>query len=331
MLGTLVVCLPIPHRGGALSVSSCDANPTVFDWSTDPAHPLRALRWAAMFGDADHSVAAVEEGHRVTVTYALRLTGEARAPADDRAVPFRDALSAALRDREFMPDGGVLLVPCAHHVIAPTNADAAYATRDLRGLDRDLAEAAVALGIIVGLRPCLAITEMRDQRKPPAEPFVHALDVARLKRALSDQTIGALGEYVTFARKGRDDDGEDVDAFSLASALFRGEATDAFTVRPRACATLIHETCFSFDGCFGNEHFDAWMYAAVAIELSIPTQKERGVAPPEPAGRRVRHATFGAGTVTDEGPPGDDGVLTIRFDADGVVKRLQRKFVVDVC
>ncbi|MDC0668120.1 hypothetical protein [Nannocystis radixulma] len=354
MLGTLVVLLPLPHAGGALTIREGGMIRDVLgDSSGVPAGGEReivhvfkdmsdatssgravgereaegvpgALRWAAFFADVEHAIDVVREGHRVVVTYALSRSGTPREPADDRAAPFREALARELGGRELLPNGGVLLVPCTRRVIAPRGSTRTPALRDLRGLDRELAEAALALGIEVRVRHCVAAGEANE----PANLAV--VDLARLREALAEPAVAGLGELVTFAEEGHmlqylEYEGP---VSSLAPLLLAGDCQEALLVRARARATLVHEACFSADGYFGNEHYDAWLHALVAIEMVIPPLAARGLAEPEPV-RRVRHANFGDGTVVSEQRSGENLMLVVRFD-DGQERRLLRRFLVDL-
>ncbi|MCY1058875.1 hypothetical protein [Nannocystis sp. SCPEA4] len=356
MLGTLVVLLPLPHTGGALTIreggmirdvlGDSSGGPAggerevvhVFEDMSDatdgtreaseakyaPGDSRGALRWAAFFADVEHAIDVVREGHRVVVTYALSRSGTPREPAEDRAAPFREALARELGGRELLPNGGVLLVPCTRRVIAPRGSTRTAALRDLRGLDRELAEAARTLGIEVRVRHCVAAGEANE----PANLAV--VDLARLREALAEPSVAGLGELVTFAEEGHllqylEYEGP---VSSLAPLLLAGDGQEALLVRARARATLVHEACFSADGYFGNEHYDAWLHALVAIEMVIPPLVARGLAGPEPI-RRVRHAKFGDGTVVSEQRSGDNLMLVVRFD-DGQERRLLRRFLVDL-
>ncbi|WAS91442.1 2OG-Fe(II) oxygenase [Nannocystis punicea] len=363
MLGTLVVLLPLPHSGGDLTIREGDVTRAILRDSSGAASdaPIRevvhvfedmpeetagsrevrggeartvpgdsreappgALRWAAFFADVEHAIDVVRDGHRVVVTYALSRSGAPREPTDDRAAPFREALARELAGRELLPNGGVLLLPCTRRVIVPRGSNAGPALRDLRGLDRELAEAGRALGLEVRVRQCVAASEA------DAPVDLAAVDLARLREALAEPSLAGLGELVTFAEEGHVLEylaGGDA-VSSLAPLLLARDGDESVLVRARARATLIHEACFSADGYFGNEHYDAWLHALVAVEMVIPSLAARGLVEPEPA-RRVRHAKFGDGTVVSEQRSDDNLMLVVRFD-DGQERRLLRRFLVDL-
>ena len=71
MIGTLVLCLPSPHKGGELCVSH-DGLEHVFDFSNHSGDKSK-IQWAAFYSDCIHEVKPVLEGHRVTITYNITL------------------------------------------------------------------------------------------------------------------------------------------------------------------------------------------------------------------------------------------------------------------
>lgn len=72
MIGTLVICLPSPHKGGELVVNH-DGLQHVFDFSEHSGDTSR-VQWAAFYSDCIHEVKPVVEGYRVTVTYNIILS-----------------------------------------------------------------------------------------------------------------------------------------------------------------------------------------------------------------------------------------------------------------
>jgi len=65
--GSLVVCLPHPHRGGQLHVAH-KRQEMLYDWSNEKADKIE---WAAFYSDCQHEVRQVQSGHRITLTYNL--------------------------------------------------------------------------------------------------------------------------------------------------------------------------------------------------------------------------------------------------------------------
>lgn len=69
--GSLVVCLPIAHEGGALVLRHKEQSVTI-DWSASKHEgALPSIKWAAFYSDVEHEVLEVLSGHRVTLTYNL--------------------------------------------------------------------------------------------------------------------------------------------------------------------------------------------------------------------------------------------------------------------
>ena len=92
MIGTLVLCLPSPHKGGELCVNH-DGLQHVFDFSQHSGDRSR-IQWAAFYSDCLHEVKPVTEGHRITITYKITVpekehksrlweVGPARYPVDE--------------------------------------------------------------------------------------------------------------------------------------------------------------------------------------------------------------------------------------------------------
>ena len=69
MIGTLVICLPSPHKGGELLVNH-DGLQNVFDFSKHSGD-TSTIQWAAFYSDCIHEVKPILEGHRVTITYNI--------------------------------------------------------------------------------------------------------------------------------------------------------------------------------------------------------------------------------------------------------------------
>ena len=74
MIGTLVLCLPSPHKGGELCVSH-DGLEHVFDFSNHSGDKSK-IQWAAFYSSCIHEVKPVLEGHRVTITYKITLPND---------------------------------------------------------------------------------------------------------------------------------------------------------------------------------------------------------------------------------------------------------------
>lgn len=332
VVGTLVVQLPVAYQGGAMWISD-GFESRLIDWGD----PRGEIFWCAFHGDVEHEIRAVQTGHRVTLTYALLQAGVARQPESDRTAEVGAALEAALGDPQFLPEGGALVVPCARRVTLPKEHEGHVDSRRLRGADRDVAELLRDLQLPFIVRPCLAFLDVQHRDKPAvawAAPYV-----ARLDRKLAEHEVATLGEVITLAKQAHDDDGA-IDCVSLARAaagngecvsfadrvrLDDGAATQ-WVWRQKAHATRIHEATFSFEGYFGNEHFDAYVYEFVAFEVTIGDLHRRGIAPAPVAEHRVTHVKFGTGTVVSERGEGEQKTFEVRFE-DGTTRRLLAKFV----
>ncbi|KAM0388730.1 hypothetical protein ACHAQC_009382 [Fusarium culmorum] len=66
-MASLVVCLPVTHKGGKLTVREKDQQ-VEFDWESGSSH---AIQWVAFFRFSELEVLPITEGHRLTLTYNL--------------------------------------------------------------------------------------------------------------------------------------------------------------------------------------------------------------------------------------------------------------------
>ncbi|KAH9923766.1 uncharacterized protein BXZ73DRAFT_50793 [Epithele typhae] len=118
MVGSLVLCLPTAHEGGALFLRH-GGKEWMFDANALLGGRTDALAYVAFFSDVEHEVAPVLSGHRVTVTYNLFWTSEVPSPLQPQGVTvdapvlanpnaIADSFDALLADRAFMPKGGII-------------------------------------------------------------------------------------------------------------------------------------------------------------------------------------------------------------------------------
>jgi hypothetical protein len=315
MVGTLVVEVGAPHAGGGLRLSA-GREELVLRGQSEAFH---SVRWAAFHGDIDHEVEAVRTGERVTLAYALHRTGRPR-PSDATALEgVRASLSALLNNPQFLPEGGLFLLPCARRVIQKKGSDNITADA-LVGRDRELARLLVDLGLEVRVKPCLAVLPS-DRKISEMDPL---LDWAEPAIRLNTPELPPFGELLSLESKARDDEGE-IEAHSLKSYWARSKRQERCVVRKAAYATLLQEATFSPTGYFGNDHFDAYLYTFVAIQVEVPGLKERGLAPVETVAH-VRHKKFGLGTIVSETTTENGATYEVKF-ADGTVRKLLAKFV----
>lgn len=111
MFGSLVLVLPISHKGGELLLRTKEEV-----WRYDSATILAgqdqpSIGYAAFFGDIEHEVLPVESGHRITLTYNLFFS-QGPAPLAQSvasvAHPFETTLASLLKDPSFLTDGGLI-------------------------------------------------------------------------------------------------------------------------------------------------------------------------------------------------------------------------------
>ena len=109
--GSLIVALPVAHKGGELLVRS-QRKEIAFDWSQlhDDAP---AIKWAAFYSDCEHEVLEVTSGNRITLTYNLftstsvpgGVAGQVGGPLDSTKLPLYAPLKEALETPGFMRTG----------------------------------------------------------------------------------------------------------------------------------------------------------------------------------------------------------------------------------
>jgi hypothetical protein len=280
------------------------------------------VAWAAFHGDVDHEVSPIEDGHRVTLTYALHRTGRPRAADEPGPTHLRAAVASLLANPAFLPKGGAWLLPCARRVIQDASTTT-LTTANLVGRDRTIAQVLTSLSLAVTVRPCVAVVPASGPERKMTQPLAWADVAIRLKRPL-EREAESWGEMVTLAKRGHDDEGK-IDATSLLPLEARSAQPSTCLVRRAAQATLVHEAIFSSTGYFGNDHYDAWLYTFAAMEVDVPDLRARGLLV-EPARPRVRHVKFGEGVVLSETPADGGSTLEVQF-ADGSIRKILARFL----
>lgn len=258
LIGTLVVGLPIPHRGGAFQIED-----TRVDWS-GPAF-ANELRWVAMFSDVDHANEPVEDGARVTLVYSLAVSERTREDRDrDRRVA---ALTERLRHLQ-LPEQGPLMIACTRHVIA-LDGPQPQAVTTLRGADRDVAEALQRAGFSVAVRTCVAAQNVEDY---PGENLGPSGEVhfARLRHPLLPHEVDALLECVVFDEQGCGDGGgyNDGDESSLAPWIADRVPAANWVFRTLAASTFLRAFDFADDDFIGNGAIGVHLYKLAALEVT---------------------------------------------------------------
>jgi hypothetical protein len=255
LIGTLIVGLPIEHRGGAFHVHE-GASPRVFDWSGPVERDV--LRWVALFGDADHEVRPVEDGARVTLVYALWSTARVRHdPARFRRV---DTLRAAVRTLRLTSEP--LMIPCARQVIA-LDGEQPQSLDILRGVDRDVADVFVSAGFRVVVRTCVAARDLEAFAGYEPEWWF-----ARLARPLRATEIEAMLDCVTFVEPSGDGGGYyEEDVTNLVPYLVGTVPLENWLFRRAAVMTFVRAIDFASDGFVGNAATNAYFYKLAALEV----------------------------------------------------------------
>ncbi|CAH0040066.1 unnamed protein product [Clonostachys rhizophaga] len=157
--GSLVVCLPVKHEGGALEVRHND-EVMKFDWASTSEQP--ELQWAAFYSDCEHEVFPVQSGHRITLTYNLYVTFNSIHrlgsfnPLNNTQTPLDREIEALVGDPTFLPDGGHIGFHTTHTY--PHNDSEGCLEDTLKGLDMVIWRGFQRLGCGVCLRPVLQPT-----------------------------------------------------------------------------------------------------------------------------------------------------------------------------
>ncbi|KAJ4308455.1 hypothetical protein N0V84_012090 [Fusarium piperis] len=137
-MGSLVVCLPVVHKGGQLVVRHRRRQVT-FDWGPKSAD---TIQWAAFFSDCEHEVLQVTEGHRMTLTYNLFWTSYGPASMadnlkalDQESLHFYSALQKLFDCEQFRSEGGLVGFTCAHAYPHTSNSSRKNLHHMLKGID----------------------------------------------------------------------------------------------------------------------------------------------------------------------------------------------------
>ncbi|MEO8550187.1 MAG: 2OG-Fe(II) oxygenase [Kofleriaceae bacterium] len=259
LVGTLVVGLPIEHRGGVFEVGL-----DTIDWS-GPVVP-NELRWVALFSDVYHAIKPVTGGARVTLVYSLMRTGTSREDPDRRRR--MACVTRELADLE-LPAAGPLVIACAREVIGIDDPQPLPLSA-LRGVDRDLAETLLEHGFAVTVHSCLAAREVDDR---PAQTTAwdmtaHETHLATLRRPFTDEDAAALLEAVTFVQASCDGGGYSEDETSDLSDRVDAIEPGNWLLRPGSFATFLAKRDFSYYGLVGNDAPETYLYKLAALEVT---------------------------------------------------------------
>jgi len=271
MLGTLVLCLPVPFSGGALELTHRGVTKT-FDWSPGrrSGRAADASPWAAFFGDVDHEVKEVWSGHRVTLTWVLRRSGRLpRALPEAPGDPLGEALSTALADRDFLSDGGTIGFWCEHQYSETPGFKRALPPLDarsvlkLKGGDQRIATVALAAGLAVTLRPYVVETDIEEMWRLERFPTADESTVFRYSRLTPDDIEDALPVE------------SHVECFEPDSEVQWVGASSERKQRTGTAARHLGSPEYSTTGYFGNEGGDAEFYLHAALLVTVPSWTRR--------------------------------------------------------
>jgi hypothetical protein len=252
MLASLVVVFPVRHEGGSLILRHRDE-----EWIFDAAtllldQQLPSVAYVAFYGDVDHEVSMVNEGYRVTLTYNLYL--EKVQPTLPTVISpiestFCNALSSALRDPNFLSEGGLLGFGLNFmYPIDPSTTYLATLERDLKGSDAVIKQVCERLGLDASLKAIY---------NPDDEAFLMLDDVVELdqhRRFENDEIIDALIE----------DGGERIDGSSRHSKTVTW--VSSLNLNASFKAPYVH---------YGNEATLSHVYGSVCLMAQVKGWAER--------------------------------------------------------
>ena len=252
MIGSLVVCLPSTFEGGMFSVGD-GSEEMYFDWAGELVRDGDdlVLPYAAFFADVEHVVHEVTSGARVTLSYLLRRSAGDAGTRPDAPPQLRDQLRDALADEQFLPDGGVIHIPCRHMyrtVLNQAALELTDCTHILKGRDQLVAGALLETGLPARLVPCMTENE-----------YDHAW---RLPRYLTRDEIEAMPDQVAPYNTPMLEYEHRIDV-DVMTDDFRARREELF------CAE------YSPTDYFGNESERTEFYAFAAFEVQIARFTER--------------------------------------------------------
>ncbi|KAF9771336.1 hypothetical protein IL306_011033 [Fusarium sp. DS 682] len=174
-LGSLVVSLPVEHKGGQLVVRH-GGREIVFDWAAKSAN---AIQWAAFFSDCEHEVLQVTEGHRVTLTYNLFWTRYGPASMSDNllaldqeSLHFFNALEKLLENKHLMKEG-LVGFSCTHAYPHTSKSSTGNLHHMLKGIDMVVYQ---ALKRILGAAEVAALIDDEEYREYQHESIPESIE-----------------------------------------------------------------------------------------------------------------------------------------------------------
>ncbi|KAF7303427.1 Fe2OG dioxygenase domain-containing protein [Mycena indigotica] len=308
MIGSLVVVLPSPHTGGALTLSH-GAHTGHFDSSAllaghSPSTP--SVAYVAFYSDVVHAVEPVLTGHRVTLTYNLFVRKRTRAgytpgsrivPAPEQAL--ETALRALVAEAKFMRAGGLLAFGLSHQYPALTEAGAAdtndnagdelntgshaYLRDVLKGNDARVRSAASRAGLSSFVRLVYDTKEYSWKKRKPRQVMAESeMELEWLDTEFSSLTHAMKRRgrvLVPQDEQGqpgrlspRSDDDEDMDDENDDDAEGGGEPVDCQWVTPRKK----HNETPSRYMATGNQATIAYIYGDAVLFVVVPPLGKKG-------------------------------------------------------
>ncbi|KAF5572387.1 hypothetical protein FPANT_13125 [Fusarium pseudoanthophilum] len=174
-MGSLVVSLPVEHKGGQLAVRH-GGREIIFDWSPKSAE---AIQWAAFFSDCEHEVLQVTEGHRVTLTYNLFWTNYGPASMsnnlralDQESLHFFNALEKLLENKHLMKEG-LVGFSCTHAYPHTSKSSTSNLHHTLKGIDMVVYQ---ALKRILGTAEVAALVDDEEYRHDEQESIPERIE-----------------------------------------------------------------------------------------------------------------------------------------------------------
>ncbi|KAF8530194.1 hypothetical protein BU17DRAFT_35565 [Hysterangium stoloniferum] len=174
-IGTLVVALPSPYKGGILRAAH-EGDEINFSWEdeiSESDHGI-SLPWAFIFSDVEHEVLPVTSGIRISLTFdifASRGTHPAEYHAiEARTLPIFGNIENLLKNEDFLPAGGRVAIALSHvYPLDTSEANSDAFPRDLKGSDAALYCALSALELTVKICAVYTLQDDIDDRFPEDE------------------------------------------------------------------------------------------------------------------------------------------------------------------
>ncbi|KAK4153843.1 hypothetical protein C8A00DRAFT_43291 [Chaetomidium leptoderma] len=179
--GSLVICLPLQFKGGALEVRH-KGKTVAFDWSSanDGSNGgTPSICWAAFYSDCEHEIFEVTEGHRLTLTYNLySVRGNGQLGGnypwlDPMQLPLYKTIRDLVGDEDGWQNGGLIGYNCSHVYPHSNTSKLNFMVPDnLKGADMLMYEIFKSLGLKVRFRPVVSKLGFRDYQDGDALPIV---------------------------------------------------------------------------------------------------------------------------------------------------------------